>query len=136
MECDPTTGKSRDILASPWLAFALFWLPAIAIGVTASSGFSSGRRTAIWTAALTVMGIACIANAARCGRVHCYLTGPFFLLMALVSLLYGLGRLPLGKRGWNWIGLAILIGAVTLCCLPETVWGKYRQSHAGGGSAG
>jgi hypothetical protein len=32
------------------------------------------------------MGVACIVNALRCGRVHCYLTGPFFLLMAVIAL--------------------------------------------------
>jgi len=80
------------------------------------------------------MGTACIANALRCKRVHCYLTGPFFLLMALVTLLFGLGIVPLGGNGWNRIGLTILVGAIALCCLPELVWGKYRKSPAGDGS--
>jgi hypothetical protein len=131
MECCPPTGKSRDILSRPWLAFGLFWLPTIAIGVTASSNFSGGWRTVVWTAALSIMGTACLANAARCGRVHCYLTSPFFLLMGLVSLLYGLKLLPLGRSGWNLIGLTILIGAVSLCCLPEMLLGKYRQGRTG-----
>ncbi len=51
------------------------------------------------------MGTACIANAVRCGRLHCYITGPFFVAMAVVTLLYGLGALPLGGNGWNLIGL-------------------------------
>src|SRR3989442_15948432 len=41
----------------------------------------------IWTLAFTVMGIACVVNAVRCGRVHCYFTGPFLLLLAAASLL-------------------------------------------------
>jgi hypothetical protein len=133
MESCPPTSKSRDILSSPWLAFSLFWLPAIAIGVTASSNFRGSVRSAVWAAALSIMGIACIANAVRCGRVHCYLTGPFFLLMALTSLLYGLKRLPLGRNGWNLIGLTILIGAISLCCVPELFLGKYRRGVSGGG---
>lgn len=88
---------------------------------------SAGWRTGVWTAALTVMGAACIANAARCGRTHCYVTGPFFLLMALGSFLYGVGVVPLGANGWNLIGLAILFGAIVLCCLPELLFGKYRR---------
>jgi len=72
------------------------------------------------------MGVACIMNALRCGRVHCYLTGPFFLLMALVALSYGLGILRLGKNGWNLLGLITLIGAIALWCLPEMFLGKYR----------
>ena len=131
MECCTTAGKSRDILSRPWLSLVVFWLPAIAIVVAGSSGLRSGWLTIVWTAALSIMGTACIANALRCGRVHCYLTGPFFLLMAFVTLLYGLGVVPLGRKGWNRIGLTILIGAIALCCLPELVFGKYRKSRAG-----
>jgi hypothetical protein len=134
MDDCPPLGKSRDILANPWLAFGLFWLPGIAIAVTASSriGIGEGWRTVIWTVALAILGSACLANAARCGRVHCYVTGPFFLLMALVSLLYGLGLVWLGRNGWSWIGLVILVGAIALCCLPEMVLGRYRKGRAAG----
>jgi hypothetical protein len=50
--------------------------------------------------------------------------------MAVVTLLFGLGFVPLGRRGWNIIGLAILIGGIALCCLPEMLFGKYRKSRA------
>jgi len=73
------------------------------------------------------MGVACIVNALRCRRVHCYLTGPFFLLMSLIALSYGLGILHLGGKGWNLLGLVTLIGAIALWCLPEMFLGKYRQ---------
>ena len=129
MESDTTTCKSRDMLSSPWQALLLFWLPAIAIVVAGSSGLSVGWRTIVWTAALGIMGTACMANALRCGRVHCYITGPFFLVMALVTLLYGLGVVTLGRNGWNLIGLTILVGAIALCCLPEMFLGKYRQRN-------
>ena len=75
------------------------------------------------------MSGACIVNAVRCGRVHCYLTGPFFLLMALVALSYGLGILHLGWNGWNLLGLVTLIGAITLWFLPEMFLGKYWQRN-------
>ena len=136
MESGTTTGKSRDILSSPLHAFAVFWLPAIAIVVAGSSGFSSGWRTIVWTVALSIMGAACIVNARRCGRIHCYLTGPFFLVMALVTLLYGLGVVPLGHNGWNLIGMTILIGAIVFCCLPEMFLGKYRMCRAKNGDHG
>jgi hypothetical protein len=86
MECS-TIGGTRDILSRPRLAFLLFWLPGIALAVTARSYFRSELRTVVWTVALTIMGTACIANAARCHRIHCYMTGPFFLITAVVSLL-------------------------------------------------
>jgi hypothetical protein len=130
MECDTITGKSRDILSNPLLAFALLCLPVIAIVATGHYDVSGGWRTAVWTAALSIMGAACIANAARCGRMHCYITGPFFLIVAVVSLLYGIGVVPLGVNGWSLIGLTILVGAIALSCLPELFFGKYRRDRA------
>jgi len=35
------------------------------------------------------MGVGCVINAARCGRLHCYLTGPVFLIGALAIALVG-----------------------------------------------
>lgn len=93
-----TSCKSRDLLSKPWSCLLLFCVPAIAIAITGTSAFGTAVRTLVWTGALAVLGIACSINAARCGRVHCYLTGPFFLLMAVVALLYGLGTLPLSPR--------------------------------------
>ena len=75
------------------------------------------------------MGVACIVNALRCGRVHCYLTGPFFLLMALLALSNSLDMLHLGGNGWNLLGLMTLIGAIALWCLPEMLLGKYRKQN-------
>jgi len=77
---DATTCESRDILSSRWRVFILYWLPAIAIVVAGAPAISNGA--VVWTVALATMGTACMVNALRCGRVHCYLTGPFFLLMA------------------------------------------------------
>jgi hypothetical protein len=124
-----TSCESRDLLAKPWSYFFLFCVPAIAIATTGTSGFGTAVRTIVWTGALAVMGIACSINAARCGRVHCYLTGPFFLMMAVVALLYGLGTLPLGNHGWSLIGLIVLAGAVASCCLLEIIFGKYRRGR-------
>ena len=127
-----TAASSRDILSKLWCCLGLFWLPAIAIAVTGNSAFGNALRTIVWTGSLTAMGGACAINAARCGRVHCYLTGPFFLLMAVVTLLHGIGIVRLGDKGWNLIGLTILVGAIALCCLPERILGKYRGARAGG----
>lgn len=69
-----------------------------------------------------------ISNARRCGRLHCFFTGLFFLSMALVSLVHGFGRISLGGDGWAWIGGATLVGTCLLTILPERIWGH----HAGG----
>lgn len=132
MKWGTTASNAHDILSNPLLAFVLFWLPAIAIVGTGLSAVPAGWRTAVWTGALAIMGAACLANAVRCGRVHCYITAPFFLVMAVVTLLYGLRVLPLGANGWNTIGLTILVGAIALTCLPELLFGKYRRDRATG----
>ena len=129
MKSDATTCKSRDILSSRWRVFILYWLPAIAIVMAGAPAITSGWRTVVWTIALATMGVACIVNALRCGRVHCYITGPFFLLMALIALSYGLGFLHLGGNGWNLLSLVTLIGAIALWFLPEMFLGKYRQRN-------
>jgi hypothetical protein len=67
------------------------------------------------------MGVACLLNVRRCGRTHCYFTGPFFLVLAAMGLLYGLGVLPLGARGWSTLSLALVIGSVVIL-------GRYRSS--------
>ena len=71
------------------------------------------------------MGGACLVNAKRCGRRHCYLTGPFFLVPAVVSLLYGLQILDLGVYGWKTLAGILLVGSCALTCLPEWIWGRY-----------
>jgi hypothetical protein len=74
------------------------------------------------------MGAACILNALRCGRLHCYLTGPFFLLMAAATLLHGFEILWLGPNGWLWLGLTlVVVGGGILWYLPERLWGKYSS---------
>ena len=118
----------RDLLCSgmssflfwclPWFAFALGW------------AVSPVWRTVLWTASLGVMGTLCLLNASRCGRVHCYFTGPLFILSAVASLGYGLGLLPLGASGWKWICAVTVIGGIALTCIPELILGRYRRNES------
>jgi hypothetical protein len=117
-------GAERDLLCGGRSGFLLWWVPWLVFAV----GFSvPGLRTALWTTSFVVMGTACFLNAARCGRVHCLFTGPFFIAAAIASLFYGLGFLPLGPSGWKWIGAATIIGACALTCIPELFLGRYRR---------
>jgi hypothetical protein len=127
MKADAGSSEGRDILSSRPLSGALFGLPIVAIVASGVFNIGMAWRTAVWAAALATMGVACLANALRCGRVHCYLTGPFFLALAIVAVLYGLGVMPLGASGWSVISLALLVGGVVLCCVPEALLGRYRQ---------
>jgi hypothetical protein len=129
MKSKSTNNASRDILSNVWQTALLFWLPIIVLIVSGFIPIGQALRTVVWVAALSVMGTSCVVNALRCARVHCYATGPFFLAMAVVALLYGLSVIPLGKDGWNFIGGAVLIGALVLCCLPEALLGRYGQGR-------
>lgn len=106
----------------------LIWGIPIAILVISPS-FGSRYLVIVWPALLAFMGTVCLLNAHRCGRTHCYLTGPFFLLLAGVALLYGIGVLPLGANGWYNLCDALVIGSAVLCCVPEWIVGRYRR-HA------
>ena len=82
----------------------------------------------VWPSLLTFMGAACLLNARRCGRIHCYLTGPFFLTLALIALLHGLGAVPLGANGWSILSVILVIGGALLTWGPERYLGQYRSS--------
>ena len=121
-------GAERDLLCRGLSGFLLWCAPWIvfALGV----GAPPWLKTILWSTSLVVMGVACLINAARCGRVHCRFTGPFFILCAVISLAYGLGLLPLGPSGWKWIGVGTIIGALALCCIPELFLGRYRRNDS------
>lgn len=109
----------------------LIWGIPIAV-LALSANLGSFYAAIAWPLALAFMGAACLVNARNCGRRHCYFTGPYFLLLAILALLYGLGILDLGKRGWSWLSLALLAGAVVLICVPEWLFGKYVRRRAAG----
>ncbi len=83
--------------------------------------FWSEARVWLWTPALLVAGTACLVNAARCGRLHCYFTGPLLLLAALATILSNLHILPLH---WGWI-LDSVVSGVALAYVLEVPLGKY-----------
>jgi hypothetical protein len=122
-ECPPAT---RD-LACGGMSLLLWIVPAVILAVTATLG--GPYLVVVWPVLLTLMGAACLINAKRCGRLHCFITGPFFLILAGVSLLYGLGIVSLGPHGWQWLVDALLIGGCILTCVPEWLFGKYLKRN-------
>lgn len=81
----------------------------------------SQARVWLWVPALLVAGTACVVNAARCGRLHCYFTGPLYLLAALATVLSSLRVIPLH---WGWILAAVVTGMVVAYAL-EGIRGSY-----------
>lgn len=68
-------------------AWFLWYLPILLVIV---GGSWSRGRIWLWVPAFAVMGVGCLANAALCGRMHCYFTGPLFLVAAIFVALAGL----------------------------------------------
>jgi hypothetical protein len=99
----------------------LVWCLPIAALVAGSSW--PAARIWLWIPAFIVMGLACLANAARCGRVHCYLTGPVFLLAAVYTALSAFHWVPLHAT----ILLDAVLALTVLAFLAEVPIGRYRK---------
>ncbi len=101
-------------------AWFLWYLPILLIIVGSAW---SRRRVWLWMPAFSVMGMGCLANVARCGRMHCYLMGPLFLLAAIFVALSSLGVVSLHAGPF----LLIVFGA---CCIAQCIeipLGRYRR---------
>jgi len=121
-------GSSRDVMSSATRMLLLYGLPVLAIYLT---GHFGDRRTAaiVWPVAFLIMGVACVANARRCGRVHCYFTGPLFLLASALSAVHGWNLVDLGSRTWEVIGYGTFALAFVLYFAPEAIWGRYFRKN-------
>lgn len=122
---------ARDLIQhrfAPWL----LWVgPVLSIILASALDLSDAWTGGVWTIAMALMGGGCVANARRCGRVHCHLTGPFFLIVSGLALLHVIGVLDVSKVNWAVAGWAVGILAVALTVIPEMIFGKYvrkRQS--------
>jgi copper chaperone CopZ len=67
---------------------------------------------------LLVAGGACLLNASRCGRLHCFLTGPLFLLGAIATALDASGLVAID---WRWVLGALVTGTMVASALE---WGR------------
>ncbi len=118
------TSDHGDWLGGP-RSFAWAWGLPIAV-LVAAGVLDPVPRTLTAAGALTWMGAACLANAFRCGRMHCYFTGPFFLAMAIATLLHGFEIVWLGPQGWRLLGFTTGVGGGALWFLPEVIFGKFK----------
>ena len=105
--------------------FLVLWGLPIAVLIVSGAVAGGAARPVAWPLALGWMGGACLLNAVRCGRLHCFITGPLFLGLGLLALLHGLGVVPLGDDGWRWLGGVTLVGGIGLTYAPEWIWGRY-----------
>ena len=118
MSCPaPPRARHRDLVAG-WPALFLWIIPATLILVGA---FVPAARALLWIPSFALMGLSCVVNARRCGRLHCHATGPLFLAAAFVTWLDAAGThfLP-----WKAVLAIVAIGTV-VAFAAEWVRGRY-----------
>ncbi len=118
--CCGSSGCSPSDLTSKRAAWFLWYLP---IGVLLAGLFWSRGQVWLWVPALVVMGVGCLVNAARCGRTHCYFTGPLYLLAAVFVVLSATGIVPLHPGRF----LLVVLGASCIAQCAEIALGRYRK---------
>jgi hypothetical protein len=119
--CCTTTEKASDLINKK-AAWLLWYIPAAAV---LFGFFWAQARAWLWIPAFLVMGTGCLANATRCGRLHCYVLGPMYILAALyIALsLFGVIRLNPG------IFLLIVLGASCIAVCLEIPFGRYKAKE-------
>src|SRR5271167_1747383 len=96
------TCEKNDFAASTQ-TLLFFWGIPIAAMVLASF-LAPPASILVRASALFWAGAACAVNAYRCGRLHCYITGPLFLLAGLGILLAGFADVAIPS---SWILIAV-----------------------------
>ncbi len=121
MENPGTPGEcsSRDLTGQKAAWF--FWYLPIALIVT--GGFWHQGLVWLWAPAFLIAGLGCVLNAAKCGRIHCYLTGPLYLLAAVFVILSGLGIVRLHPG----LFLGVIVAVSCLAGCAEVPLGRYRK---------
>ena len=113
-------GCSPGDLTGQKAAWLLWYLPIVLL--VAGLNWDRGRVW-LWIPAFAVMGVGCLVNAARCRRIHCYFTGPLFLLAAVFVALSALGVVRLHPDFF----LLIVLGASCVAICAEIPLGRYRK---------
>ena len=124
MNNTPNTVKGKDLANQPVSAM-LWWGLPIAIGVIVALLHLSLRLSAgICAVSFAWMATGCFLNAMRCHRLHCYISGPAFLLGTFFAALIASGVTALGPQIFSNGVMAILVLA-GLSFVPEMVWKRY-----------
>jgi hypothetical protein len=119
------TNQEQKDLVRRRVSFAFWWGLPIAIGLAADFLHLPFRIGAALCAVLFLwMATGCLLNAMRCHRLHCYISGPVFLLGALFATGVALGIVAVSAHTFgNVVGATLILALLSF--VPEFVWKKY-----------
>jgi hypothetical protein len=119
----PDNYTRNDWVTRPGAGF-FWWCLPLGVGFATNFFALPVRGTAIiWVILFVWMGTGCILNAHRCHRLHCYISGPVFLLGAAALGLLAAGLPAFGPHSLNTI-VGVTLLAALLSFAPE-IWKKY-----------
>jgi hypothetical protein len=123
------TGDSqKDWVAHP-LSFVWWWCVPIAIGVSTDVlGLPTRTAALVWAASFVWMAAGCLLNARRSRRLHCYISGPVFLLGAIVVVFVAAGFTVFGPHALNNV-VSVTFVLVILSFVPEYFGNRYTPSR-------
>ncbi len=125
---EPAEGCVRKDLAAGPTSFLAIWIaPIVAASIISLPAFPTWASAAAWSVAFIWMGVACLINARRCGRLHCYFSGPILLLGATLIGALGFAGLDLGRHAFPAV-VAITLSLAALTYALELIWGRYVRS--------
>jgi hypothetical protein len=105
---------ARNDLVERNVSWLLWRVPMLAFVIGAF--VAPPGRLLLWAPAFLVAGISCLVNARRCGRFHCFMTGPLYLLAAVATV---------AAAPWGWIAVSVVGGTIAAYAV-EYGCGKYR----------
>ncbi len=119
--------NQSDLISNPLIFTTIWGVPTL---VLICSTLLENKMIIgwIWAISFCWMGGACLFNAKQCKRTHCFYTGPFFILMAIISLLYSYDIIRLGKNGWILLGVISIAGGILIWNFSESIFGKYIKN--------
>jgi len=119
-------GPANDLTRNWGRLLLVYGIPWLVIQLVGNLSDSTLTVAIAWSVSFAVMGTACVVNAVRCGRVHCWFVGPWFLLTAAITVLR---YLDVTTLSWPTIVNGGLLGAIFLYVASENVWGKYFERN-------
>ena len=105
---------ARNDLLERDVSWLLWGVPLL--GFIVGVFLTPAARLLLWVPAFLVAGVSCLVNARRCGRFHCFTTGPVYLLAAVATM----AAVP-----WSWIAFSVVGGTIAAYAV-EYGCGKYR----------